>query len=77
MVVHGGRTAMPLGRTKMPVDKDKTVASVQEDIEGASFIYTFEGSGMDIKMIDNLRDRLPETSEARIVKNSLFNRTAS
>jgi len=77
VVVHGGRTATPLGRTKTLAGKEKTVASVQEDIEGADLIYAFDGSGMDIKVIDDLRDRLPENSKARIVKNTLFKRAAS
>merc|ERR1712094_81402 len=37
-------------------------------------IYSFEGSGMGIKVIDDLRDRLPEASKARIVKTTLFKR---
>jgi len=77
VVVHGGRTATPLGRTKTLAGKEKTVASVQEDIEGADLIYAFDGSGMDIKVIDDLRGRLPENSKARIVKNTLFKRAAS
>ena len=57
--------------------KEKTVASVQEDIEGASLIYAFEGSDMDIKVVNDLRDCLPENSKARIVKHTLFKRAAS
>jgi ribosomal protein L10 len=77
VVVHGGRTATPFGRTSTLAGKEKTVASVQEDIEGADLIYAFDGSGMDIKVIDDLRGRLPENSKARIVKNTLFKRAAS
>ena len=74
VIVNGGRTATPLGRTKTLAGKEKIVASVQEDIEGADLIYSFEGSGMGIKVIDDLRDRLPEASKARIVKTTLFKR---
>ena len=74
VIVKGGRTATPLGRTKTLAGKEKIVASVQEDIEGADLIYSFEGSGMGIKVIDDLRDRLPEASKARIVKTTLFKR---
>ena len=77
MIVKGGRTATPLGRTKTLAGKEKIVASVQEDIEGADLIYSFEGSGMGIKVIDDLRDRLPEASKARIVKTTLFKRGLS
>ena len=77
VIVNGGRTATPLGRTKTLAGKEKIVASVQEDIEGADLIYSFEGSGMGIKVIDDLRDRLPEASKARIVKTTLFKRGLS
>ena len=38
VIVKGGRTATPLGRTKTLAGKEKIVASVQEDIEGADLI---------------------------------------
>ena len=77
VVVNGARTATPAGRTKTAAGKEITVASVQQDIEGASLIYSIEGSGMGIKVIDDLRDRLPENSKARVVKTTLFKRAAT
>ena len=53
------------------------MASVQEDIEGASLIYAFEGSSIDIKVIDDVRARLLENNKVRNVKNSLFKQAAS
>ncbi len=42
VIVNGGRTATPLGRTKTLAGKEKIVASVQEDIEGADLIVFSE-----------------------------------
>ena len=49
LIVNGGRTATPLGRTKTLAGKEKIVASVQEDIEGADLIYT-----ANIELVDAL-----------------------
>ena len=36
--------------------------------------FTVDGAGMEIKVLDDLRDKLPETSKARMVKNTLMKR---
>jgi len=72
-VVHmGGRAATPLGRQSTPEGKRSTVGSVGTDMAEASLIFAFPGDGLDIKKLNDLRGKLPETSKARMVKNTLF-----
>mmetsp|Transcript_13640 Transcript_13640/g.44026 ORF Transcript_13640/g.44026 Transcript_13640/m.44026 type:complete len:232 (-) Transcript_13640:87-782(-) len=74
VVVQGGRTATPLGRTSTGAGKAKTVESVAADLGDAMLAFTVDGTGMEIKVLDDLRDKLPETSKARMVKNTLMKR---
>merc|ERR1719353_2552679 len=68
---------MPLGRTSTGAGKAKTVESVAADLGDAMLAFTVDGAGMEIKVLDDLRDKLPETSKARMVKNTLMKRAGA
>lgn len=77
VAMYGGRAATPLGRTTTPAGKRKRVESVTEDIDGATLLFAFDGAGLDVKIMDDLRVRLPEPSTAKIVKNTLMSRAGA
>uniref|UniRef100_A0A7S3K664 50S ribosomal protein L10 n=1 Tax=Aureoumbra lagunensis TaxID=44058 RepID=A0A7S3K664_9STRA len=72
VIVEGGRKATPLGRTTTPTGKRTTVSSVSEQIEESSLLFAFNGKGLDLKTISDLRSRLPENTKAQMVKNTLM-----
>lgn len=74
VVVYGGRAATPLGRATTRVGKEKRVQIVKDDIEASTLVFAFRGDGLDMKLMDDLRKRLPETAKASMVKNKLFQR---
>lgn len=72
VVVEGGRTATPLGRVTTPDGKRQRVQELSTAIDDAAMIFSFKGEGLDIKVINDLRVKLPETSKAAIAKNKLM-----
>ena len=74
VVRFGGRKATPLGRTSRPTGKAMTVEKVVTEIDEATLMFAFDGSGLKMKAIDDLRKKLPETAKAKMVKNTLMKR---
>ena len=74
VVVQGGRVATPLGRTSTPAGKAALVESVSGDLDESMLAFSVQGEGISVKVIDDLRNKLPETSKARMVKNTLMKR---
>lgn len=74
VVVEGGRAATPLGRVSTPAGKRARVDELSAAIDDATLIFGFKGEGLNVKVMDDLRTRLPETARASIAKNTLFKR---
>ncbi|KAJ8600086.1 hypothetical protein CTAYLR_001906 [Chrysophaeum taylorii] len=77
VVVSGGRLATPLGRQSTSAGKRERVAQVATAIDDATLVFALKGEGLDIKKITALRKKLPETSTATMVKNTLMKRAGS
>lgn len=77
IVVEGGRTASPLGRVSTPAGKQARVQELSEAIGEATLIFSFKGEGLNIKVLNDLRNKLPETSKAAIAKNTLMKRAGA
>jgi len=50
------------------------VAQVNDLLDSSNLIFSVPSVGLSVKIMSNLRNRLPENSKAMVVKNTLMRR---
>ena len=50
------------------------VAQVNDLLDSSNLIFSVPSAGLSVKIMSNLRNRLPENSKAMVVKNTLMRR---
>eukprot|EP00630_Chrysocystis_fragilis_P006342 CAMPEP_0197394706 /NCGR_PEP_ID=MMETSP1165-20131217/5832_1 /TAXON_ID=284809 /ORGANISM="Chrysocystis fragilis, Strain CCMP3189" /LENGTH=229 /DNA_ID=CAMNT_0042920433 /DNA_START=119 /DNA_END=808 /DNA_ORIENTATION=- len=76
VIVAGGRKATPLGRMSTPTYKAERVAELSSAIDEATLMFSFKGDGLNVKVMNDLRKKLPESARASVTKNKLMKRAS-
>lgn len=77
VTMMGGRKATPLGRTSTPAGKEARVQGVKELLEGKILLFSVPSAGLSMKQLSNLREKMPDTTQVMVVKNTLMDRACS
>jgi large subunit ribosomal protein L10 len=77
VVMMGGRKATPLGRTSTLAGKQQKLEEVAAAMDGSLLLFSMPMQGATVKQLSALRSKLPESTNAIVVKNKLMARAVA